>query len=163
EFEALARTMAKAGYRPANFRPFENKGVLLTAALWLRDGLPFRVHFNLTLEELIKVDAELTKEGFIAADIAGYLVEATTRFAILWVPETPIVSEFRICVDNDRMRIQSASHSLQEQGFVPRTQSSLEMGDRFFHASIWWKLEEPLDEPGFSCDQTEVAFEKNVS
>ncbi len=73
QFPELAEGLKPAGYRPVRYRPYLSRGKILVAAVWRRDGKPFRMETSLTKEALLKQNEIHQKAGFAPVDVAGYL------------------------------------------------------------------------------------------
>ena len=66
---------------------------LRVAAVWTRDGRPWRMAHDQSADEVRQTDERNRKEGYLPVDVAGYLAaggeegKPTSRFAALWVAE----------------------------------------------------------------------------
>ncbi|MGE5195618.1 MAG: serine/threonine-protein kinase, partial [Deltaproteobacteria bacterium] len=94
EFERVAGQLDSSGYRPTCLRPFVSGGETLVAAAWVRDGCPWRWAHDQPAAEIMRLDAEHRKAGFVPCDIAfpaGWLTDAAVspRFSALWVSRSP--------------------------------------------------------------------------
>src|SRR5262249_26477152 len=74
EFLTTAEALRKSGYRPVRFRPYADEPVVRVAAVWTRDGRKWRSASGLTGDEVGQQDERNTKDQFLAADVAGYVV-----------------------------------------------------------------------------------------
>jgi Bacterial tandem repeat domain 1 len=52
EFLRTAESLRGSGYRPVRFRPYADGQFVRVAAVWMRDGRPWRISSNLTAEEV---------------------------------------------------------------------------------------------------------------
>ena len=93
EFLKVAEGLRKSGYRPIRFRPYAEGKTLRVAAVWTRDGRPWRMAHDQTADEIRQTDERNRKEGYLPVDVAGYLAaggeegKPTSRFAALWARE----------------------------------------------------------------------------
>ena len=64
------------------------------AAVWTRDGRPWRMAHDLTADEIRQTDERNARSRFLPVDVAGYVAaggdegKPTDRFAALWVERT---------------------------------------------------------------------------
>ena len=85
-----AEALRPSGYRPIRFRPYADGGTVRVAAVWARDGRPWRTAHNQTADEIHQTDERNRKEGYLPVEVAGYLAvggqegKPTSRFAALW-------------------------------------------------------------------------------
>ena len=90
EFLTTAEAIRPSGYRPIRFRPYAEGKSLGVAAVWTRDGRPWRLAHDQSTDEIRQTDERNRKEGYLSVDIAGYLAaggeesKPTSRFAALW-------------------------------------------------------------------------------
>ncbi len=61
EFLTTAETLRESGYRPVRFRPYSDGQVVRVAAVWTRDGRPWRLAVGLSAEQLRAQDDELQR------------------------------------------------------------------------------------------------------
>jgi formylglycine-generating enzyme required for sulfatase activity len=85
EFNRVAEALRPAGYRPSRLRPFAADGGVWAAAVWSRDGQDWRLATGLRAAEVRTITDQGRKDGFLPADVAGYLDAGKERFAVLWV------------------------------------------------------------------------------
>jgi formylglycine-generating enzyme required for sulfatase activity len=88
EFEALARDLARSGYRPVRLRPCATLDGIKAAAVWTRDGCPWEMCTGATAAEVTQRQDQLDK-NYIPVDVAGYAPVSngqptTPRFSALW-------------------------------------------------------------------------------
>jgi formylglycine-generating enzyme required for sulfatase activity len=91
EFLQVTQQLHGAGYRPIRLRPYAEGDMRRVAAIWTRDGVPFRVATGATAEELHATDEALQKEGYLPVDVAAYPAgddSHAERYAALWVQRT---------------------------------------------------------------------------
>ena len=90
EFLTTAEAIRPSGYRPIRFRPYAEGKSLRVAAVWTRDGRPWRLAHDQSADEIRQTDERNRKEGYLPVDVAGYLAaggdegKPTSRFAALW-------------------------------------------------------------------------------
>jgi hypothetical protein len=91
EFLSTAEALRKSGYRPIRFRPHYDSKTLNVAAVWTRNGRPWRLAQDQSTKETRQTDEKNRKDGYLPVEVAGYAApgrsesEATSRFAALWV------------------------------------------------------------------------------
>ena len=93
EFLKIAEALRPSGYRPTRFRPYAEGKTLRVAAVWTRDGRPWRMAHDQTADEVRQTDERNRKEGYLPVDVAGTWLpveegKPTSRFAALWVQRT---------------------------------------------------------------------------
>ena len=94
EFFTTAEGLRPSGYRPTRFRPYAEGKTLRVAAVWTRDGRPWRMAHDQSAENVRQTDERNRKEGYLPVDVAGYLAaggeegKPTSRFAALWAQRT---------------------------------------------------------------------------
>jgi serine/threonine protein kinase/formylglycine-generating enzyme required for sulfatase activity/tetratricopeptide (TPR) repeat protein len=101
EFVTVIEAFRPMGYRPIRFRPHAEGRNLRVAAVWTRDGRPWRVAHDQSAEAIGKTDEQNRKEGFLPVDVAGYVVTSpngkpASRFAALWAQKTGPTDDARI-------------------------------------------------------------------
>ena len=93
EFLTTAEALRKSGYRPVRFRPYDDEQVVRVAAVWTRDGRPWRISSGLTNDEVRPQDDRNKKDRFLPVDVAGYVTvdgggKPADRYAALWVEKS---------------------------------------------------------------------------
>jgi formylglycine-generating enzyme required for sulfatase activity len=93
EFLATAEALRKSGYRPVRFRPYADEQVVRVAAVWTRDGRPWRISSGLTAGEVRQHDERNRKDKFLPVDVAGYVTvdgggKPADHYAALWVEKS---------------------------------------------------------------------------
>jgi formylglycine-generating enzyme required for sulfatase activity len=83
--DEVAAGLGRSGYRLLCCRPYPAGGSVCVAAVWQRDGRDARWVHGLSAEELSRRDALWQKQGYVPADVAGYLTAAGERYAAVWV------------------------------------------------------------------------------
>ena len=90
EFLTTAEAIRPSGYRPSRFRPYAEGKSLGVAAVWTRDGRPWRLAHDQSTDEIRQTDERNRKEGYVPVDVAGYVAangdegKPTSRFTALW-------------------------------------------------------------------------------
>ncbi len=73
EFLKAAEALRPSGYRPTRFRPYAEGKTLRVAAVWTRDGRPWRMAHDQSTADVRQTDERNRKEGYLPVDVAGYL------------------------------------------------------------------------------------------
>ena len=79
EFLSIAEALRKSGYRPVRVRPYADGQTVRVAAVWTRDGRGWRIAAGLGPEELRRQDKKNQGDGFLPADVAGYVTKGARR------------------------------------------------------------------------------------
>ena len=74
DFQTVAESLSKCGYRPICFRPFSRDETLYVAAVWNRDGLKWHINYGGTPEEVRREDDERRSDGMLPVDVAHYRI-----------------------------------------------------------------------------------------
>jgi formylglycine-generating enzyme required for sulfatase activity len=173
EFDALARGLRKAGYRPLRFRPYSRKPdaqarvSVLVAALWTRDGQEAPYGHGLTAEEATKRDAEMRGRSLVPLDVAGYLAPGDgageARYAVLWGPKEAGTEDVKMYVGVPAARLQAAWEPLQKGGFVPLTMSNFTIDDSSYESAVWWKPARTLETKVYYDSYSEEQYEQALT
>jgi formylglycine-generating enzyme required for sulfatase activity len=146
EFLTTAEGLRKSGYRPIRFRPYADGRSLLVAAVWHRDGRRWRLAHDQTDVAIQQTDELNHKEGFVAVDVAGYLVargnegKPTPRFGGLWMESAGTNDEARMVTASSHTEFTKARDRYRKAGLVPQTlQIWREAGDRIGYCGVWEK------------------------
>lgn len=87
-FLKAAEDLRPCGYRPIRVRPYRGKDCLQTSALWTRDARKWRLAEGVTASEMERIHHQMEADGYIAEDLAGYVVDENgnrvDRFCGLW-------------------------------------------------------------------------------
>jgi serine/threonine protein kinase len=118
EFLPLVEALRPCGYRPVRVRPFAEGQSIRVAAIWHRDGRPWRLAHNLTAADVMKQDEEQKRQNFRPADVAGYFKDNEDRYAIVWV-ETDAKDDVRLYVGIPEAKHPVVFQSLQEAELQP--------------------------------------------
>jgi formylglycine-generating enzyme required for sulfatase activity/tRNA A-37 threonylcarbamoyl transferase component Bud32 len=139
-WEEIADRLRRCGYRPVRLRPWPQQGKVLVAAVWARDGRPFRAETGLTADAVKEHDAALQKEGLSPADVAGWRTPEGRRFAAVWVKPARAGEEGRLYADFLAAQLKAAQDVFKNDGFVPLTVQAVAEEDgttRF--CGVWGK------------------------
>jgi hypothetical protein len=81
EFLMIAERLRPCGYRPVRVRPYLAEGAVAVAAIWARDGRPWRLAHGMTAADVRQEDERQQKQGYRPVDVAGYVANSggTTR------------------------------------------------------------------------------------
>ena len=121
---SLVEDLRKSGYRPSRFRPFRDGRTPKVAAVWVRDGLDWRLRCGLTAEEVRQLDRTNRSEGFLPVNVAGYLTaegEGVARYAAVWAE--------RVGDDDARVHLETAE--MDDEG--ERRSAKARMATRTLH------------------------------
>lgn len=85
EFESLTTTLATFHYRPTRVRPYRQGETMQVAAVWRRDGLPFRYALDQTAKQVAEIDQRYRGQQMVPVDVCGYrTVTGEDRYAVAW-------------------------------------------------------------------------------
>ena len=90
DFVEVAEALRRAGYRPIRARPYAGRGDpagrpdVLVAAVWARDGQPWRMAHGVGAGTIAARDGTWRREGYQPVDIAGYPHGRERRFLLLY-------------------------------------------------------------------------------
>src|SRR5271157_279527 len=125
EFVKVAGALSKSGYRPVRFRPYADGQVVRAAAVWTRDGRPWRMAHDQTADEIRQTDERNRKEGYLPVEVAGYLAasreegEPTSRFAALWAQRTEPDDDALMVLASSAAELTKLQEQLKKAGLVP--------------------------------------------
>jgi hypothetical protein len=93
EFLTTAEGLRKSGFRPVRFRPYADGQLVRVAAVWTRDGRPWRISSGLTSDEVRQQDDRNKRDRFLPVDVAGYVTtdagsKPAERYAALWIEKS---------------------------------------------------------------------------
>jgi formylglycine-generating enzyme required for sulfatase activity len=169
QFLGVADGLRPCGYRPVCFRPYAVGDAVRVAAIWTRDGRPYRLLADVPAAEIDKQDVLLRQSGYWPLDVAGYRTDASKlgpreRYAALWViPEIP-VSEAKLYVGASADTVhQAALQKLPGDGFFPMTQMVLEGDDYPMYCAVWWKRRRALQNAFHGVAKDAAWFERNLT
>ena len=153
QFDAVAAALAKAGYRPLRLRPYAALDGSLVAAVWTRDGRPWKTVHGLTADGVRRQDATHRKGGYWPVDVAGYLDGGEERYAALWVKGTP-QEECRLYVGvSERRHRADGFGPMRAAKLQPTTFQVLIDGDGAAHYSSVWRQGGPTATVNWDDDE----------
>ena len=146
EFFTTAEGLRPSGYRPTRFRPYAEGKTLRVAAVWTRDGRPWRMAHDQSAENVRQTDERNRKEGYLPVDVAGYLAaggeegKPTSRFAALWAQRTGPNDEAQMFVASSVAELTKVQEQLKNAGFVPLTLHAWRQADdKLSYSGVWYK------------------------
>jgi formylglycine-generating enzyme required for sulfatase activity len=146
ELLTTAEALRKSGYRPVRFRPYADNKALRVAAVWTRDGRPWRLASDQSLEQIRQTDERNRKDGFIPVEVAGYVIvdgtdgKVTSRFAALWVQKTGPGEDARLVMASSADELTKHQVQLKNDGLVPLTLHAWrQAGDKLSYSGVWHK------------------------
>jgi formylglycine-generating enzyme required for sulfatase activity len=146
EFLRLTEALRPSGYRPVRVRPFADGKSLRVAAVWHRDGRPWRLAHDLTAEAVGQQDEEQKKQHFRPVDVAGYFKAEEDRYAVVWV-ETDPKDDIRLYAGLPEARHAAAFQPLRQAELQPIVMQvlvqPLALG-LMRYSAIWRKLPPPV-------------------
>ena len=140
QFIQTARALRPGGYRPIRVRPYLETGEVHVAAVWARDGLPWRMAVAPNAESVLKTDKRLRQQDFHAVDVAGVRLDGD-RFLALWAKraETPLPTQLTVGVAVRDLK--SRARRLRKQKYTPLTrQAFVATGGDVQTCQVWAKL-----------------------
>jgi serine/threonine protein kinase len=119
KFRVIVEEFGRCGYRPTRIRPFLDGGSLLVAAVWTRDGRPWRWLDQADAELLRSRDAELRQEGFVPIDVSvsGCRKGSSPRYTAVWEQGDVGETEVRLIAGCLGEQGQQAQPDLVEERF----------------------------------------------
>jgi formylglycine-generating enzyme required for sulfatase activity len=143
ELEQTPQDLRAAGYRPTRVRPYGCGDGVRVAVVWTRDGGEWRLSRGLGAAALAKEKDEKAREGFVAADLAGYLDGSQERYAALW-RRGDAAEDVRLCFGLTLKEHDRACQPLQEAKLQPRALQSFVGRDGEVRYSSVWSLGDPV-------------------
>ncbi len=142
--EDLSLRLSRSGYRLDHLRPYAHNGGLKFAAIWRRDGRPWRVALGRTPSELKAIDEALDKRGFKPVDVAGY-ADGTKYAAVWWIPGVG-ADETAMTVGLDREQTKDLAASQKAKGWLPnRVHYCFNQDGVRYESDIWRRGEASED------------------
>jgi eukaryotic-like serine/threonine-protein kinase len=166
EFLMTALALRKSGYRPIRFRPFANGQVVRVAAVWTRDGRPWRISSGLTADQIREHDEKNRKDKYLPVDVAGYVStekdgKHADGYAAVWV-ETPGDDDARLFVGMTADEENVVKDRLKEAKLVPRAQNDMIGAEgRTRYCGVWGRPSGVFIAGQTHRDQFEGNFEQN--
>ena len=119
---------------------------LRVAAVWTRDGRPWRMAHDQSADEIRQTDERNRKEGYLPVDVAGYLAASgkegkpTSRFAALWAQRTGPDDDARMVLASSAAELTKVQAQLKEAGLVPLTLHAWRQADdKLSYSGVWHK------------------------
>ena len=144
EFLKVVEQLRPSGYRPTRFRPYAEGKSLGVAAVWTRDGRPWRLALDQSTDEIRQTDEQNRKEEYLPVDVAGYLSaggddgKPTPRFAALWAQRTEPDDDARIVLASSVAELTKVQEQLKNAGLVPLTLHAWRQADGKPSYSVVW-------------------------
>jgi formylglycine-generating enzyme required for sulfatase activity/tetratricopeptide (TPR) repeat protein len=146
EFVKVAEVLGKSGYRPTRFRPYAEGKSLRVAAVWSRDGRPWRMAQDQTAEEIRQTDERNRKEGYLSVEVAGYSAaggderKPTSNFAALWAQRTGPEDDARLVLASSAAELTNVQQQLKKAGLVSLAMHAWRRSDdRLSYSGVWHK------------------------
>src|SRR5262249_4274288 len=142
EFLTTAEVLRRSGYRPVRFRPYADEQVVRVAAVWTRDGCPWRISSGRNTDEARQQDEQNKKDRFLPVDVAGYVTvdgggKLADRYAALWVEKSGD-DDAQTYVGMTGDDEAEAQNKLKEAKLIPRTLHAMMGSDgRTKSCGIW--------------------------
>ncbi len=165
EFVEAAEALRPSGFRPTRFRPYADGKSLRVAAVWTRDGRPWRLAHDQSADQLRQTDERNRKEGYLPVDVAGYWAagrddaKPSSRFAALWAQRTGPDDDARIIAAKSVAELTKLHEQQQDAGLVPLTLHAWRQAeDRLSYSGVCGKTtngtsDTPLSQYGLSEPQ----------
>jgi serine/threonine protein kinase/formylglycine-generating enzyme required for sulfatase activity len=140
-FAAMAEGLRSCGYRPVRFRPYATDKTPQVAAVWTRDSVDWRIAQGLTKEAVYWQEKELRKQGFVPADVAGYVAaDGEERYAVVWDKPIPIRKQVYLAIGVPSANPDLLFQPWKEWELTPWTwQQVLGKDGIERNNSLWWK------------------------
>jgi tetratricopeptide (TPR) repeat protein len=141
EFLTTAEGLRRSGYRPTRFRPYADGQEVRVAAVWTRDGRPWRISSGLSSDEVRQQDEHHQKDKFLPVDLACYVTtntdKPTTRYASIWVEKTGD-DDARMYVGMTADEQTEVQGKLKDEKLIPRTlQAVIGADGRPKYCGVW--------------------------
>jgi formylglycine-generating enzyme required for sulfatase activity/tetratricopeptide (TPR) repeat protein len=165
EFLTTAESLRKSGYRPVRFRPYADEQMVRVAAVWTRDGRPWRISSGLTSDEVRQQDERNKKDKFLPVDVAAYATTETggkpaDRCTALWVEKTGD-DDVRMYVGLTADEETEVQGKLKDEKLIPRTLPAMIGADgRPRYCGIWGRPPATTITGQTDRDQFEGNFER---
>jgi serine/threonine protein kinase/formylglycine-generating enzyme required for sulfatase activity len=147
EFVTVVEALRKSGYRPIRIRPYaaDDKS-LQAAAVWTRDGRPWRLAHDQSLEEIRQTDERNRKDGYLPVEVAGHVAaggeegKPSSRFAALWTQSTGPDDDARVVVASSAAELTKVQDQLKSIGLVAVTLHAWRQADdTLCYSGVWGK------------------------
>ena len=165
EFLTTAEALRKSGYRPVRFRPYADGKSLQVAAVWTRDGRPWRMAHDRTSDEVRQSDEQNRKEGYLPVDVAGYVAaggdegKPTSRFAALWALRTRPDDDARLVVASSAVELTKVQAQLKDVGLLPLALHAWRQADdKLSYSCVWHTMATGTGTASFRSGLSEAAL-----
>ncbi len=146
EFLTTAEAIRPSGYRPIRFRPYADGKSVRVAAVWTRDGRPWRMAHDQSADEIRQTDERNRKEGYLPFDVAGYLAaggddgKPTSLFAALWAQRTGPDDDARMVLTSSVAELTKVQEQLMEARLFPLSfHAWRQADDKLSYSGVWHK------------------------
>jgi serine/threonine protein kinase/formylglycine-generating enzyme required for sulfatase activity len=146
EFVKVAEAFRPSGYRPTRFRPYAEGKTLRVAAVWTRDGRPWRMAHDQTANAIRQTDERNRTEEYLPFEVAGYLAageqegKPTSRFAALWAQRTGPDDDARMVLASSVAELTKLQHQLRKIGLIPLALHAWRQSDgTLSYSGVWHK------------------------
>src|SRR5262249_26118013 len=135
EFVQVAEVLRPSGYRPTRFRPYADAKTVRVAAVWSRDGRPWRLAHDQPADAIRQADGRNRKEQYLPVEVAGYRAAGgeggrhTSRFAALWERRTGPHDDARIVLASSVAEFTKLGDQLKNAGLAPLTLHAWQQAD----------------------------------
>ncbi|MCB9547048.1 MAG: serine hydrolase [Myxococcales bacterium] len=127
---------AGLGYRPLRINAYEIGNDLRYAAVWVRDGLPFHAHADLSVAQFNGLNAQYVADGYVLSDVGPFQVAGIQRVAATWVRDAGVQqSVFRRDLTDSQLEEQDETYT--KQGLVMVDLNTYSFLGLVRHAAIW--------------------------
>jgi formylglycine-generating enzyme required for sulfatase activity/tetratricopeptide (TPR) repeat protein len=166
DFLGAVEALRKSGYRPVQFRPYADQQVVRIAAVWTRDGRPWRISSGLTNDEVRQQDERNRKDKFLPVDVAGHVTvdgrgKPADRFAALWVEKSGD-DDARMYAGMTAAEETEVQGKLKDEKLIPRTLHAMRGSDgQARYCGIWGRPPATTITGQTYRDQFQRDFEQN--
>jgi formylglycine-generating enzyme required for sulfatase activity len=136
EFDAFAQGLTPSGYRPTKLRPYREGDAWRVAAVWARDGRPWR-WLRGTAEAIHGADLANQNDGFRAIDVAVGLDPGGAPLFTALFAQDDRYAESSLLVGMTPAQIEAVINPLLDRKFHPLTRTGLGRGPDRLLAEVW--------------------------
>jgi serine/threonine protein kinase/formylglycine-generating enzyme required for sulfatase activity len=166
EFVKVALALRPSGYRPTRFRPYADGKTLRVAAVWTRDGRPWRMAHDQTDDEIRRVDLQHRQEGYLPVEVTGYPAARekenthTSHFAGLWALRRGPDDDSRMVLARSVAELTTLQDRIKKIGLPPLTLHTWrQTNDSLSYSGVWQKTAiGTTDSAVFRSGMSEVQF-----
>ena len=138
-FVELVEPLRRVGYRPIRVRPYDEDTEIKVAAVWVRDGAPWRIVAGVDARVIDEADRRLRSQGFRPVDVAGWK-EKSERYLAIWTRDGQLSASARLDVGVPENTFRSLSARARRDGFAPQTHQFFFGNDgQKRYSKIWQK------------------------